>query len=457
MLEKCGVGGDEPLVAAVSGGADSIFLLHALSALGRKVLVVHVNHGLRGEESSRDAAFVEEMCEGMGIDCVVRRINVGTVSKKGEGVEGAARRLRYRELADVARERGVRWIATGHTADDQAETVLMRVKRGCDIRGVRGILPVRCIGGDLRVVRPLLDVRRRELEVFLREHGLRWVVDSSNFDAAYERNRVRRRLGVLDGSLHDRLVDVCKRMASCALRDWKRVEDEVDRIIGGCFVGGDGSLHVFEVGALVSAGALVSYVMAVLLQRVGGAVSRETVGKLCEMLDAGRGALDVPPRLRVSVEHGFLCMARGDRAVEMEEPLCVPGRAILPDGSVVSATEMPPVEPPREDPFREVFVDLGRCLFVRYRREGDRIRTADGVVRKLQDVFVDLKVPLSLRDRVPLVCDADGRVLWVCGLRRAFEGFVGGDEERCTLLEFRPSPFLRRWLAAWRDRGGGRP
>lgn len=176
------------VLCAVSGGVDSIYLLHRMTELaaqrGFTVGCAHFNHGLRGAESDRDEAFVRAQCAHLGVPFYAGRGDVASV--RGMGTEGAARQLRYAFLTDCAAAHGYDWIATAHTADDNAETLLLNLARGCGLRGLTGIPPQRG-----KLLRPMLDTTRAEAEAYLAEHGIAHVDDSTNASDAYARNRIR--------------------------------------------------------------------------------------------------------------------------------------------------------------------------------------------------------------------------------------------------------------------------
>lgn len=198
-------------VAAVSGGADSVALLCALVDLKPgAVAAVHVNHQLRGDESDADEAFVRELAAQLDIPCHVARVDVASRAV-GANLEATARQVRYEFLAEVAREVNASWIATGHTADDQAETVLHRLIRGAGLQGLRGIAPVHeCI------VRPLLGVTRADVLDYLAALGQPYREDSSNADPRFTRNRIRRELLPLLRTFNPDMVSALVRLASQA-------------------------------------------------------------------------------------------------------------------------------------------------------------------------------------------------------------------------------------------------
>lgn len=182
------------VLVAVSGGCDSICLLHLLwtqrEEWGLEVSAAHYEHGIRGEASLRDAAFVEDFCRARGIPCAVEHGDVPAYAREqGLGIEEGARELRYAFLERRADELGCDRIATAHNADDNVETMLLNLTRGSGLRGLGGIPPVRG-----RIVRPLLTVTRQELEAYLRENALPHVEDASNADESYRRNRLRQRV-----------------------------------------------------------------------------------------------------------------------------------------------------------------------------------------------------------------------------------------------------------------------
>lgn len=238
-----GVEPDRRLFVAVSGGADSVALLVAAHQLGLNPTAVHLNHGLRGDESEADEGFVRELADRLGIECVAERIEVS-----GGNLEAAARAERYTALARIAAGGQA---LTGHTADDQAETVLHRLIRGSGLGGLAGIQP-RLRLGDAIVGRPWLRVRRQALREFLSERGVGWREDSSNRDPRFTRNRVRAELLPLLSTFNPRIVEQLGRLAEQA-RDYRRherrrVRADLDRVE----LPRAGVLCVFHVGRLAT-------------------------------------------------------------------------------------------------------------------------------------------------------------------------------------------------------------
>jgi tRNA(Ile)-lysidine synthase len=203
---------NRPGVVAVSGGADSVALVRGLLDVDVPVIVGHFNHRLRGAESDADEAFVRELAATLGVRCEVGWADVAAVAAERKGnLESTARDLRYEWLASVTPQGG--WVATGHTADDQAETVLHRLIRGTGLRGLRGIAEVRLIGSEIELIRPLLAVTRDDVVTYLASRNQPFREDSSNADLAFTRNRIRRELLPLLKTFNPAIVSVLGRLA----------------------------------------------------------------------------------------------------------------------------------------------------------------------------------------------------------------------------------------------------
>jgi len=202
----------EKVILGVSGGADSIAMLYALNELvdyGLELIVAHLNHGIRGDEAKGDAEFVKETAKSLRLTFVYGEVD--TLSFKEESqlsLEDAARTLRYKFFDQVLNKHYATKIATAHTLDDQAETVLMRLLRGSGSRGLSGIPPV-----SNSIVRPLIDTSRSEIEEYLRSKGVEWVEDSTNESPEFLRNRIRQDLLVELESYNPQIKETLSRTA----------------------------------------------------------------------------------------------------------------------------------------------------------------------------------------------------------------------------------------------------
>jgi len=206
------------ILAAVSGGPDSVCLAHWLSVQARRkalsVKLIHIHHGLRGREADRDAAFVEDLGKRLGLPVRLVKADVKAAAKKrGLGLEEAGRKERYRILSQYARRGRFQAVATGHQLDDQAETLLLHLLRGVSLEGLGGIPPRRELAPGVALIRPLLPLTRREVLAYLKVHGLAWREDRTNDDPQFTRNWVRRKVLPL---LETRAPAIKERMALIA-------------------------------------------------------------------------------------------------------------------------------------------------------------------------------------------------------------------------------------------------
>ncbi len=458
------------VLAAVSGGADSLALLHILWSvrqdLGLDLAVASLDHGLRGAASAADLAFVREVAGRLGLPFHGERADPASLPSRGLSPEEAARRLRYDFLGKVARRWGpgpagpVR-VATGHTATDQAETVLMRVIEGTGLGGLAGMPPVREEDGWL-LVRPLLRVSRAETWAYCLRHHLEPREDRTNVDPRFRRNLVRLRVMPALRECNPKAEEALVRLADLARQEVTVLEALTERLLAELASRGvpDGERPF---GDLEVAGPVVALdkvgfarlpgpVRARLLRRVVSELAGEEVLRDLGYEGAARAvttgtALGVGRRVelpgRVVLEAGyrflFLAVARRRLLVaparpSFRFPLRVPGTTELADlGWVFEVSEVAPgIEHPGQPPAGrlpsgprrrdEVWeVDAGKVslpLAVRTRKPGDRFwPTGLGAAKKLKDFFIAAKVPRAQRDSWPLVVDAEDRIVWVAALR----------------------------------------
>jgi tRNA(Ile)-lysidine synthase len=454
FIQKEGlIQGEKRLLVGVSGGPDSVCLLHILcqlkEELGVSLHVVHLDHMLRGADSAADAGYVSALAQRLGLPTTVAGRDVGAYQEGHRlSMEEAARAVRYDFFYEVAEAIGARRIALGHTADDQVETILMHLVRGSGLAGLRGMQPVtlwRSSGGaTLVVVRPLLEVARAETEAYCRAHDLAPRTDFSNYALNYTRNRYRYELIPLLESYNPNIGAALMRTARAASDDLSFLEEQVSLVW-------DRVVKEQPNGLLLETKAMTSLHPALqrhLLRRALGQLQGDLtdieathIEKMMEALSKPAGKrLFLPRGLVFYVGYNTCLVTRGAEVgpflpLEGEHRLNVPGDTALP-GWRVRASITPPGE--RAEGFRACFDldEAGRELVVRGRKAGDRFQPLGmEETKKLQDFMVDAKIPRSWRDRVPLVCSPKG-ILWVVGWRIDERVKVRDTTERALLLEF---------------------
>ena len=426
------------VVVGVSGGADSVALLAILrelaadAARGYSLTAAHLHHGLR-DSADADEAFVKELADRWRIPLVSERRDVSAGAESaGEGIEAAGRRLRYEFLGEVAAGAGAACVAVGHHADDNVETVLHRLIRGTHLHGLAGIRPSRRLGAsDVMLVRPLLRVRRAEIERYCRQADIAWRTDPTNAEVRFRRNFIRHELlGLLRERLNPRADEAILRLAEAAADADAYLTAQANKVLdvaGEPADGAPGALSL-DCGLLGSQPHVIqTCAMRIALEAIGVPMRTVDAEKLNELAELLAGA----DRQAVPLPGGYLARRRGDNLI-LEPPrpsapplqaeqveLNCPGQTTLADGRIVSCR----VEPLdrrafeahcRARPAGVELIDADKVrgpLTCRSRREGDSFLPLGSPGRQSVGEFLtNVKAPHGHRDRALCICDEAGLV-----------------------------------------------
>ena len=404
--ELAGVAEHTPVAVALSGGADSVALLHMLTTTPAPLHALHIHHGIRGAEADRDADFCRRLCKSLGVPLTVVRLDVPAMARAtGEGLETAARNARYGAYEAFLAEHGIPLLATAHHADDQLETMLGHLMRGSGLRGLCGIPASRPLGNAV-VTRPLLHLSKTELLAYCKKNALDFVTDSTNEQPCCPRNRLR--LAVMP-VLHELWEGGAVRAARCAT---SLAEDEQYlRDVAANFLQTQGGAP--SVGALAALPRpIFARVMQALLPTTIHATHIDALQVLVKQGEP-HAALSLPGAT-VRLEEGRLMVCPAQEppilaycvTLEQEQVAFPCGIAILTDKDA-------PVPPGHADRYtHHARIPLANSaikgtLTVRNRRQGDRILSGGKhkVVRKLSCMT---KLSLAQRARLPILCDEDG-------------------------------------------------
>lgn len=447
----------EGVLVAVSGGPDSVALLHVLRDLRKELRlrleVAHLQHGIRGEEAAEDARFVAALAKRLKLPFHVREVDLPRIrSSRGKGnLEAMAREERYRFFASIARERGIEKVATAHTLDDQAETVLMWLLRGTGRRGLGGMPPVQSLkrfsrdsSTPLLLVRPLIDASRAEVTDYLRASGIRCRSDSTNLDYAYLRNWIR--LEWLP-ALRERFgANLSSRLAQLA-ELWRDEERILDRLAAE-------RLRQIKSGEIVSR-ALFLREEKSLQRRVLRLWIEEALGDLRRIdfrhvEDALLFIAQGPPQGRLAIPRGWDLVReyeelRLERRKRKRKPVCYSYALRLGGELTVREAGMKIRSSRRRGSSRELpesdmealfdFSALFQPLVVRNFRHGDRFQPLGmSGHKKLKDFFIERKIPLPIRTILPLIT-MGAEVLWIPGYGRSEIGKIGPKTKDILRLE----------------------
>jgi tRNA(Ile)-lysidine synthase len=447
-LVRAGVGRGTSIVIGLSGGGDSVALTSALIGLrkrmGLKLAAAHLNHRLRGDESDRDEEFVRAMCARLGLQLQFERAEgLGAIS--GANLEERARYVRREFLGRAADHVGADFIALGHHRDDQAETVLMRLMRGAGAAGMAAMAE----RGPERLIRPMLSISRAEVREYLEACAIPFVEDSSNSSRDFLRNRIRRELlPMLERDyapgLGGRLVEVADEMRSLDALVSAMGARELDAMrIGG------GVLDVSGFGAVdraVQAAAIRLFVA----EWIGSLrkISRAHVEAMRDLIVAGgpSHSVDLPDGWHAERKYNFFRLAHeGERgaagdAAGFSVAIAADGITLVEAaGFKFEASTLAAVGAPMPDNLSVATFDAAKIanagLVARSFMNGDRMRPL-GMrgTRKVQDIFVDRKLPRARRERFPVVTVGD-TIAWLPGLARAQCALVGNSTETVLRIE----------------------
>ncbi|BAU26180.1 tRNA(Ile)-lysidine synthase [Aneurinibacillus soli] len=428
----------DAIVIAVSGGPDSVALLHLFAGLQEQhnfhLTAAHLNHCFRGKESEADSRYVQSVCAKLSVPCVAEAIDVPRVmAETGAGTQEAARQVRYHFLHRVAKETGSRIIATAHHADDQMETVLMRLVRGTGIEGLAGI-PVQREEEGLSIIRPMLTVTREEIEAYCAAHDLQPRHDQSNDSDKYLRNRIRRHWMPLMKQENPHLADAITQLTALA-RDENDLMDQItrDTLAEIIHTKNPNTIVIVQNGFVLHHVALqrrmIKLILSYLLKSDIGNIRYFHIENIRQIIadTYPSGRLDLPGGIQVRREYQRVVFSSIYNDVSIPPyiyTLEVPGVVYIPEIDRTFRSRFGKRTDVENAALAGTFAVFDPAkikgkLYVRQRRAGDRM-TVLGMTgtKKVKDIFIDAKIPQPDRESIPLLTD-ESQILWIPGIRRS--------------------------------------
>ncbi|MDX8047714.1 tRNA lysidine(34) synthetase TilS [Gracilibacillus sp. S3-1-1] len=425
---------DATVLVGVSGGADSLLLLHYLvnmkEQLRLKVIAVSVDHGLRGEESKEDVRYVKNICEQLQIPCITREVDVKSRKElHKEGTQVAARTLRYQAFEEVMQETKADFLALAHHGDDQVETVLMRLVRQSNPAALAGMPIKRRFAGGY-IIRPFLPLSKEDIYQYCRELQLTPREDPSNQSITYTRNYFRLRVIPLlkeqESQVHHHVQEMTERMEE----DQTYLLNEAEKMVEKVVTYKD-SLAFFDISAFQSYPIALQrrafhLILNYLYKKVPTDLNIQHEKDFFALLDQQKSnvTVDFPKSLKISKNYQelrFYFRTDVNKEWEVHQTINVPSEITLPNDATLKVEYA-------SDPICENSQTLHipiECeslfpLSIRVRKPGDRM-TVRGLHgrKKVKDIFIDEKIPVYLRDSWPLIFGADGSLLWMAGLKKA--------------------------------------
>ncbi|MDT3699692.1 MAG: tRNA lysidine(34) synthetase TilS [Thermincola sp.] len=426
--------GDRVLVG-VSGGPDSVALLHILNTLagelGIRIAVAHLNHSLRGQAAADDAEAVRRLAGLSGNQVVIECKDVaGFAREHSLSIQEAAREVRYRFFVEAAKQLECSKLATGHNANDQAETVLFQFLRGSGAAGLAGIPPVR----DGWIVRPLLETRRREIEQYCISHDLPTRTDQSNLKTVYTRNKIRLQLfPLLEQEYNINLVEILLRTSEIMREQEEFMAAQVLAVWPTVCTKHEETEITFDLEAFLKLPvALQPLVLRDAWEKLTGSaynLGYVHISKALSLLKSGQtgSRMDLPDKIQLTKSYGGFYLSAASSIIAVDQQffhhLRVPGFTLIPETGDALEAEIIENVSGLEDLNRpdEIVIDLDlvtQPLAVRSRKPGERFRPRGQTgSKKVKRFLIDCKVSRQERARLPVLVTADDQVIWLAGLR----------------------------------------
>jgi tRNA(Ile)-lysidine synthase len=421
--------GGERIIAAVSGGADSVCLLEMLSQLRNhldiSIVVAHLDHGFRPKEDTKETEFVTALAKTLGLPLAYEKAHRIT-NEKGGSLEEKAREMRYRFFEKVLTENHAQKVALGHNLNDQAETVLMHFLRGAGLKGLSGIPPTR----DDCFIRPLIEITRDEIHAYLKQKNQSFMLDSSNFEKQYLRNKIRLELIPLLSKYQPRLIEHLGELTHrCREENQFMVEEARKRLHHLILNSSDSSIELSVAGLKNLTTPLQYRVIRLAIERIKGNLRRIGSGHVKAIMDLVHSSkpqskINLPQNIGAKRTYEKLTISSEaeNGPVSYQHYVKNPGTLTIPEINQTLSCEVlesTDALPPRASAHEALF-DLSKVswpLTVRNLKAGDRIMPLGlNGLKKVKDIFIDNKIPSEERKRIPLLCNGDD-ILWVCGIR----------------------------------------
>lgn len=447
MLER----GDK-VIAAVSGGADSVCMLHILNNLKNdlkfSLCCAHINHGLRGEAADSDEAFVKALCVNMGVDFYSKKFDVARLAEENKiTCEEAGRNVRYSFFEEIKTKYGYNKVATAHNKNDNAETVLMRIIRGTGIDGLAGIPYMRNDG----VIRPILDISREQVEEYCAENNLEFCTDATNLENDFTRNKVRNMLiPFIEREFNAKISDSLIRLSDSAEEDSKFLKSYTKRLyqrLGNPIPGSKlNTLHVDSLKLLEK--PILTRVLQLAAEKSSPAkLEKKHICDIIELLNKNTGAsINLPQGLVAEINYGWLTFSGPLDKIEVKsnadgffadiaigDTVCIEAL-----GKEISIREENAKE--YKCKINEIAADIDKIgfqpLFLRSRRDGDKIVWfSDGKAKKIKNIFIDEKIPQKDRNKIPLLATGD-EIIAIVGSRVSEKYKITKDSERALVIRY---------------------
>ena len=440
----------ESVLVALSGGPDSVCLLHMLNRLSKeknlKVYAAHLNHMIRGLDAFLDSLYVMKLCEKMDIPCFIKAIDViGYCKENKMGVEDGARKLRYEIFEEIRTRLGIDRIAIGHNKNDQAETVLMRLMRGTGLSGMRGIEYIR----DGYIIRPILDIEREDIEKYCQVNNLSPQIDKSNLEDVYSRNKIRLKiLPYMKKESNENVISNIVRLSENIKMDSDFIEQEVDECFSSvCDTYEDGTYIFVDLLKNLHPSIKTRLVIRSIQKELGdtNSIDRKHIEDVLSLISDDKidKRLNLPRGLHAYRYRDYILITKKikeEKNIEYDVVINPNEEVYIKEidktfiSKIVDKKDFEP-EKLEEGVYYVDFSKIKSNIRLRNRHQGDKI-VLKGGTKKIKELFIGLKIPREKRNLVPLLLDGD-KVISVLGYRVGSDYMIDENTEKILVFQLK--------------------
>jgi tRNA(Ile)-lysidine synthase len=445
LIKNCNIKENDNILLGLSGGPDSVFLFHILrllkDELGYNLYCAHVNHMYRGEDAHRDEKFALELCREYGIKCHLMRKHASQYAKElNMTEEEAGRKMRYDFFNKILDNLGGGYISTAHNYNDQVETLLQRIIRGTGIDGL--------VGMEFKVgniVRPILDIKRKELEEYLHGKDYQYCIDKTNLEAIYGRNRIRLDfIPYVEDNYNPKFQDSIFRLSQTVKNDREIIEESLEKAYQEVELSDKGEirLELVKFNRLIK--GLKTRVLRHSIEKLKGNLVNveyshlDQVMKICQRKNTGKTVI-IPGNISIGIEYGNIVVKTKEEIKDYVYNISIGKSIIIREAKVELSIQMTENEKFDKTPHR-IIVDGDKIkgdLVVRNRRPGDRfVPLGMKGQKKLKDFFIDERIPRDERNKVPVIADREN-IIWIAGHRMSDLYKIDQNTEKVLLIEMK--------------------
>ena len=440
----------DKIVVGLSGGPDSVCLLHILSRLKDKfdleIYAAHLNHQIRGIEAQKDAFYISKLCEEMGITFFIKSINVPEYCEKnGVSIEEGARKLRYEMFYEVKNNTRSNKIAIGHNLNDQAETILMRMMRGTGLQGLKGIEYIR----DGVIIRPILDIERNDIEEYCKQNNLNPRIDKTNLESIYTRNKIRLELiPYMKDNFNSNIIESIARMGNSLRSDNDYIESEsLIKFKEVCDINDD-SVEINLKSYINLHNSIKVRILRNAIKHILGDtnfIDQRHIDDIIELEDESKidKVINLPRGIFVYRKKDSIILTNKEIVIE-EIEFCynIPSNGFIKikeidtiiETQVVSINKYKTSKSDKSCKWFD-FNKIKGGIVVRNRRSGDKIKLSGGS-KKIKDLFIDIKIPKEDRCRIPIIADSQG-ILSVGNFRNSEDYKIDKETKEVLKVSFK--------------------